>query len=437
MNTITQRFLLLFSLFFLGAPLAAQGIDELVGTWVGTSEDVQGEKATITKDSMTVDGDTVPLRWVSPGVVVLGPAGEQARMTYKIDGDVMTVTLMGETSKWRRAGAAPAPKSEQPRTGNPLGGTEEPAPHNPLGGPEPKPVDPFVRRFDGDNIALQLDAGPAGQYRGTLTFQGKPYPVEAKAEGQMLRGAFRVGEHSFEFSAELRGDRLTLQSGGKRYLLTGEKLAPKLPVNPLGGDETPHDQGKLGDAGPPAGMRKLVHAEGDLACYLPRAWSVMQQNAQMLLVNPGFEQGQRLMATLSLHCLALPEESQKMTLEKFVESEIPGFRQSLAANGVTTSEQKGPMDLFDVQGMPAAAVTFDAQTRDGTKGIVWLALRIENGKCLMCSAIMLGETQRTHASVIRDVYASLRPAARAGELREEQKGGGTEDREVEVPGYGK
>ncbi len=80
-------------------------------------------------------------------------------------------------------------------------------------------TDPFARSFVGDALRLILAGSVAKGYRGELSLRSKNYPVQARADGHALRGSFRVGEQSFEFHAELRGDLMTLVSADREYRL--------------------------------------------------------------------------------------------------------------------------------------------------------------------------------------------------------------------------
>jgi len=93
------------------APAAEQrGIDErLLGEWIGTSGEFEGAKATISRDSIVLSGERLPLRFVSPGVLLMGPPDDADRLRYQLAGETLTVVSDGETSTWRRVGGTPKP----------------------------------------------------------------------------------------------------------------------------------------------------------------------------------------------------------------------------------------------------------------------------------------------------------------------------------------
>ena len=78
--------------------------------------------------------------------------------------------------------------------------------------------DVFAGTFSGQGMTLALAPAPDG-YQGRLDFQGKSYPVTARAQGLRLAGTFSSGGQEFPFDATLSADLLTLGSGGASYLL--------------------------------------------------------------------------------------------------------------------------------------------------------------------------------------------------------------------------
>jgi hypothetical protein len=431
MTRLTPVFLLL-GLLLGGRTLHAQGLDSILGNWVGISEDVQGDRVQITKTMLVMTEGRYPLRELKPGVLLVGPPDDQARLTYSLQGDVLTVTFFEETSKWRRVGALPKPgpkpgpkpvekpMGDQPGS-NPLGDTGQ----NPLGAPPPKPVDPFARKFAGDGIQLKLEGERAKGYRGELEFQGRVFPVQAKATANKLSGSFRVGKNDFGFEAQLTGDKLTLTSGGKTYRMMGEKLKPAEPVNPLGGGgkqapgvgvvvggigTTPKRQG------PPPGMIVFVEPKLELAAYLPQNWSKMQQQGVAVTFNPGIPQGQTLDAVVSLIRMPVPAEQQQLAADKLLNDELADFRQGLQSEGITTQAPQAPARAFEVRGLPAASITLPASMQSGATGVVWLAMSRQGKDCFICMAILVNNSEAKYRKVLDQVFASLRPAAESGQM---------------------
>ncbi len=363
---------------------------KLVGSWTCTAGSQKGRTIEITKDSIVSNGHSVPLRFPSPGVFVVGPPGEEERATYKISGATLTVKDSDETSTWRRVTAGrPAADIVQPS--NPLGGTEAPA------------ADPFARSFQGDGVHLTLSRSGASGYRGTLTFRGAQYPIKARATGNALGGSFRVSGRDFDFSAELTGDRMTFKTGGKKYQLSGKKLER---ANPLSRGGNPYRRRSI------AAANLTVVQEAGLACVLPKGWTLLNKSAQGCVINPGFQKGQTLQVTMSLHCLPIGPTQQTTNVKQFLLSQLPATRQSLLAkSGIQTRAPDEPVELFDVLGKPAAAVHMRAKTRQGQDGTIWLALRIDDGKCLVGNAIFLGDNERAYLPNVRKVFASLRRAS--------------------------
>ncbi|NOZ13104.1 MAG: hypothetical protein GXO69_05580 [Acidobacteria bacterium] len=107
------------------------------------------------------------------------------------------------------------------RRGNPLSG-------NPLA--KGSTGDSLSGTYRGGGLKLTLN-GTAGNYTGTLIFNGTRYPVSATGSGGQLRGAFQSGSDRFPFSGTLRGNTLSFQTGGSSYRLT--KAGNRPPANPL------------------------------------------------------------------------------------------------------------------------------------------------------------------------------------------------------------
>ncbi|QOV90398.1 clostripain-related cysteine peptidase [Humisphaera borealis] len=76
------------------------------------------------------------------------------------------------------------------------------------------------------DVTLQLTAGGGG-YTGRLTVKGKEYPVSAREDAGGLKGMFKAGTSTFEFTATLEKQLLTLRSGSSTYEL---KLDVPLPA---------------------------------------------------------------------------------------------------------------------------------------------------------------------------------------------------------------
>lgn len=232
-----RRFLvpLMAVLIFSMYPSMGQGPvdDRLIGEWAASGEGMEGEKASISRDSIVVFGERMPIRFISQGLFQIGHPGEEERVQYRISGDTLTITSDGESSTWRRV-SIPTPGPVP--VANPLA-SSPPAPlANPAsGGPGP---DRFARPFKGDNIALTLKG--IHTYTGELQFRGSSYPVTAQADGNQLKGRFQTSDgRSFEFSGMLTGDSLSFVTGSTTYLLAGEPLKPAGNPLDLGGNANP------------------------------------------------------------------------------------------------------------------------------------------------------------------------------------------------------
>lgn len=106
---------------------------------------------------------------------------------------------------------------------------------NPLAPPPANPfaasADPLLGTFEGDGLRIVV-AGGDGSYTGEIAVSGQAYPFRAFGGPTRVDGTFVSGSSEFAFVAELRGDDLTLASGGATYLLQRQGGGP---ANPLAG----------------------------------------------------------------------------------------------------------------------------------------------------------------------------------------------------------
>jgi len=186
----------------------------LIGEWVGVTAEFSGDKTIISQNSIVLNGQAIPLKFISSGVFIIGAPGEEEEMQYTLSGDTLTVRSSDETSVWKRT-------SQQTVQANPLErkGSEDSLP----GISSKTESDPFARNFKGDGIALNLNGTTNAGFTGELSFAGQTFPVSARAQGNSLSGSFRTADGgAFEFYASLRGDFLDLQTGNSRYSLKAE-----------------------------------------------------------------------------------------------------------------------------------------------------------------------------------------------------------------------
>ena len=53
-------------------------------------------------------GERIPIRFIAPGILMLGPAGDDERIRYQISDDRLTVVSEDEISTWKRVPRAVA-----------------------------------------------------------------------------------------------------------------------------------------------------------------------------------------------------------------------------------------------------------------------------------------------------------------------------------------
>lgn len=161
---ICSRPVLLVSLVVCAVAQADEG---LLGTWIGASEDNQGERVVVERGAVTIEGERLPLRFVAPGVLEIGPPGDAERLRYRLAGDTLTTESPDERLTWRRARPPqprpqpepqpkPQPKSDpKPQSkseSDPKGGTPAPAPSGRLVMSEHRLRDPGTRNMESHRV---------------------------------------------------------------------------------------------------------------------------------------------------------------------------------------------------------------------------------------------------------------------------------------------
>ncbi len=394
------RVISVLSLFVLVVGFAtAQDITAIHGKWIGTSEDDRGNVLVIEKDVIVLGGARIPYSTHGPRTIVLG--GEDGeRAEWSLAGDVLTFTIEGEASTWRRDGKAPAQPQPAPRAGNPLKGGKRPV---------EREVDPFARTFRGDAITLTLRAKELATYTGTLSVDGAEYRAEATSKDQALRGRFAVEGDWYEFSATLDGDRLKLVSDGATHDLVAETPPVTKP-----GDAKP-DDAKPGDA-PPAlegvfdgETTRFEHPRGWFACELPKGWTVYSQDDAGLIVNPGLTQSDTLDAIVFMLWGRLEQADQNQPVAKVVEKYLPKMRELLAQQGLQVGEGETPIATCQSKEVPGAVVTLSGRTQQGQTLQVWYGAVVKQDAWLGVGAVVLEGKAEAYLPKVKRIFVTLEP----------------------------
>ena len=129
-------------------------------------------------------------------------------------GNIARLAVLTFASLWVTTALAQNPLGQKPAGG---GG-------NPLA---KKPDSPFAGTFSGQGVTLQLNADLSG----TLTFEGKNYPVTGSAEGTTYNGKFTADGQQFDLQVVPDGKAMKLTTGGTSYALVQQPQDK--PTNPL------------------------------------------------------------------------------------------------------------------------------------------------------------------------------------------------------------
>src|SRR4051812_16982481 len=78
----------------------------------------------------------------------------------------------------------------------------------------------YVGKYHGDKISMEVNVDDFGSYIGTIHMGGKNFPMTGQAIGDHLQGKFSSGGTSFDFTAKLNGDILSLTTGSVTYTVS-------------------------------------------------------------------------------------------------------------------------------------------------------------------------------------------------------------------------
>ncbi|MBK8101478.1 MAG: hypothetical protein IPK26_30730 [Planctomycetes bacterium] len=411
MSTLRPIAALLFALTA-SAIAPTQIPQELLGSWTGTSEANRNEKLVIEKNAIVIADDRMPLKLQAPGVLVFGDGDDGERAEFKVAGDTLTLTIEGMALQYRRAGAAPKPaerRTDKPAEQPAAGGTDNPLAKAPA-------ADRFARAFTGREIQLTLAGTAADGYRGTLVFRGTEYPAEAKAADNELTGRFRAGQSWFDFTANLTGDHLKLESGGATYDLDAPAL-PKAPDNPLAGGGTPPGDAPVpGGTTPPelpdvfAGKcERFDHPRGWFAFEMPPGWTVHSQDDTGMVLNPGLGPTDTLDAILGLMWGRLEKQDHNVPVAKVIESKLPQLRAALAEQGLTVGEPEGRIETFRGKDVPGAVLVLRGQTQNGQAVQVWFGGIAKRDAWISVSGVLLASAEAKYLPKLKRIFTSLEP----------------------------
>lgn len=103
---------------------------------------------------------------------------------------------------------------------------------NPNPPPNPSAAGPdFSGRYSTQGMALELKRNGVN-YSGSISLQGKTYPISGSVSANKLNGGFKVGSTNYIYVATLNANKLSLQYGGKTYILTKTTAATNSQPNP-------------------------------------------------------------------------------------------------------------------------------------------------------------------------------------------------------------
>lgn len=190
-----------------------------------------------------------------------------------------------------KAAAAAAPPD---RPANPLAA-------KPAAEGTPVSEDVLVGTFKGDGGRLAVEIQPATDgYAGTIQLEDQRFTFKAAGKDGRLAGSFESQGDSFDFTAVIKGNTLTLKTGSTTYVLEKQRkavnpLEKRGPANPLEKPaattgEKPIATGKPAEAAddkwvPVARGKVYKHPTGGVLRY-PQDWQVKEADEVLQLIPP-------------------------------------------------------------------------------------------------------------------------------------------------------
>lgn len=208
--------------------------------------------------------------------------------------------------------------------------------------------DSYVGTFKNDELQLTLKAEGAG-YVGTLTREGKSYPISAQKEGSKLSGKLKVGEESYPFSLELRSGELLMTSDFGSHTLRRATTG----TNPLsGGSSTTSKREDNAPAGRQAQMgdwKTIKHPTGLYVRY-PGNWTAKQEEHLYQLI-PNDAAADEIIIVMGRPAEGITDPKDAnlgLGIEAIVTEEIsPNFRKKGGAQSATAGNGKGVLYTFE------------------------------------------------------------------------------------------
>ena len=413
---------------------AAQQGEPLVGEWTITGGEADGRVIVFRADgSGSLAGTEIRWQLAGAGVVRCSAGGESIDFGFRVEGNQLLLSADGETVTCRRGGGPPQ-QPEQPQQPQQPQQPEQPqvppapvpAPANPLGAPVAPTGPDFAREFKGDGIALTL-AGTAGAgYTGELTYGGSVFPVSARSEGNQLTGEFTSGANRFPFEGTLTGDRLEFTSGGKTFVLTGKPSSspanplagvnPLSPANPLapGGGGAPAPAPAADSPDPLTGVHtgpaeRYEHPKGYYTFDMPAGWGVLENDAETLLLNPGFKENDNLDAVVVISHGELEAAEQNLPIHELVDAAEVEILGGLRAQGINLEPAGAKARSVLLGAVPGAIQTWKGKNGAGQDLLVWFGGVTKREFYLSVLAIVVSGKEEIFLPKVKRVFSTLAP----------------------------
>jgi hypothetical protein len=223
-----------------------------------------------------------------------------------------------------------------------------------------KKGDAFSGVFSNDNLKLELRHISKGRYQGLVLFNGKTYPLAARADHVTLKGSFADEGMSFTFTAKLDGEKLHFVTGGVEYGLRRESLA-----NPLA--EPPRQLSAN------RGSAKLHRHPSGAVFPVPDGWTVRDTSQAAILTPPGVGSGGN--SPEELYVIASHEGYDSPDDPKLVNQ----LRRDLAGTGLFF-ERAGERQAYSEGGRTITVLTWELKSPETGEPMLIRAFLVQSGE---------------------------------------------------------
>ena len=285
----------------------------------------------------------------------------------------------------------------------------------------------WAGRYEADDLVLELGEVGDGRVFGRIRIGAEEHRVGGRVdpEAGILSGVVELqpvadGQpqeylHFVYFAAAMKPDGLHLEV----RLKDGVQQAALPRVGdgsmPSGQVRTPEALKDVYD-GP---VQQHSHPEGYFTLEAPQAWTPAGRDEDLILINPGLKQGDKVDAVIALGWGELPEEDRNLPVDRLLEKRGPELQAMLAQGlGVQFSEP-GPTRLVATRDVPGAVAEWPGQKGD-QKYTLWIGAVVKREYYMAVLAVVEEGAQAKYLPGCRRILLTLAPRPPERNLAAEQ-----------------